>query len=84
MTKAQKWTYDDCKIEAEYIASVNALSPGAAFNNDPKCFARYCNMQANQMRHSGFHLMALDILQYRDIAEPNYRTNNPGDHPLFR
>jgi hypothetical protein len=72
--KAKLWTADEAAQELAYLATVNPVSPGAAFNDDPACFARYANMQANHMLASGFPIMAHDATQYRDIASPEYRT----------
>lgn len=70
----RKWSYDECKAEFEYIRSVNGRSPGREFNYDPKCFAEYCNMQANTIRHAGFRLIAADVANTRDVANPTYRS----------
>jgi len=67
-------TYEDWKEEHRFIESVNPRAPGVSFNHDPECFARYCNMQANCADVDGFHLVAEDIRQARDIADPEFRT----------
>jgi hypothetical protein len=72
--KAKLWTADEAAQELAYLATINPVSPGAAFSRDPACFARYANMQVNQMLASGFPLMAHGAAQYRDIASPKYRT----------
>ena len=45
-------TLDEVKLEIEYILSVNPRSPGANFNHDPACFARYCKMQERRILKS--------------------------------
>lgn len=47
--------------ELGYIRSVSIRAPGAAFNHDPDCFARYCDMQANSARGEGFRDVANEI-----------------------
>lgn len=66
-------TYEDAKAEAAYIAAVDPRNPGRTFNYLPSVFARYCNMQANTIARAGFPLVAHDILQARDIADPDFR-----------
>ncbi len=62
--------------EADYIHSVNPKNPGINFNNNPACFARYCNMQANEALKDGFVLISQEILQCRDIAVPTFRSQS--------
>jgi hypothetical protein len=45
-------TLDEVKLEIEYIQSINPRSPGANFNHDPACFARYCKMQERRILES--------------------------------
>jgi len=71
-----KWTFDQCKTEQAFILKTNPVKPGAAFSYSRKTYARYCNMQANYIRFSGFPLIAVDILQARDIADPDYRLDH--------
>lgn len=66
-------TRQEAIAERDYIASVNPRAPGATFNHCPKVFANYCNMQANAARHA-CHLAAMDMLQARDIARPDFRS----------
>ena len=67
-------TYEEWKSEAAYIASVDSRNPGSNFNHDPAVFAQYCNMQANLVARAGWPLIAHDILQYRDTAQPDFRS----------
>jgi hypothetical protein len=66
-------TYEECITERNYILSINPVNPGETFNNDPQCFANYCNMQADIIGQR-FPLMAHEIRQARDIAEPGFRS----------
>lgn len=72
--KAILWNAAQCDSELAFIRSIDPHNPGTAFNHDPLCFARYCNMQANHAYASGFPLTAHDVLQCRDIANPNFRS----------
>ena len=47
--------------ESDYIHGIDPKSPGADFNNDPACFARYCAMQANDMERRGFLQIAKEL-----------------------
>ena len=72
---AKRWTIEECRNESAYIATINPKFPGRSFNDDPNCFARYCNTQANHVAASGFTLIAHDITQARDIAWPTFRSD---------
>ena len=63
-------TLQEAYTEAEYIRSVNPINPGDSFNNDPECFATYCDMQANSMLALGMVKWAhvKDVRDARDIA----------------
>jgi hypothetical protein len=74
--------YETSKAECKYIASIDPHHPGGAFNNDPKCFANYVNMQANDAANSGWRINAMDMLQARDIAQPMFRSMHPENETL--
>ena len=59
--------------ELDYINSVQPTRPGAPFNRDRAVFARYCEMQA-RASEVDFPLIAQDIRQARDIADPAFRS----------
>jgi len=63
-------TLEDARLEAAYIQSINPRSPGKTFNDDPKCFASYCDMQANTMIALGMVTWAevKDVRDARDIS----------------
>jgi len=66
---------ESAREELRYIQQVDPLNPGRHFNDDPKCFARYCNMQANTIEDAGWPLIAHDVRQARDIAHPTFRSD---------
>ena len=68
-TQCPQWSFDEAKVELEYIQSVNPVSPGENFNHDPNCFATYCRMQERQIYQSGFPLLTMDVENCRLIAE---------------
>lgn len=39
------------KLELTFIEGIDPEQPGSAFNNDPKCFRSYCEMQMNSARN---------------------------------
>jgi hypothetical protein len=47
--------------ETNYIKSVSPRRPGANFNHDPSCFARYAEMQAKQIEQDGWKFFANEI-----------------------
>ena len=69
----KQWTYETALAERNYIMSVDPKNPDRTFNHDPECFANYCNMQGNDIAKH-WPLIGHDILQARDIACPDYRT----------
>jgi MoaA/NifB/PqqE/SkfB family radical SAM enzyme len=60
-------TLDEIKLEIEYLLSINPRSPGANFNHDPDCFARYCKMQERRILESVRQRMNND--EYELIAK---------------
>lgn len=62
MGKQRPMTGDDAQDEAEFILTIDPKCPGMSFSFDPACFARYCEMQANHARESGWP-------EYADIIE---------------
>jgi len=59
---------DIFESELTYLKTINPKKPGDDFNNNPDCFARYCDMQAKQCFKIGAHLTGEEIIQIRDIA----------------
>lgn len=58
--------------ERQYILSVDPKNPGKAFNDDPACFAGYCQMQLNsfmQWDNGSFSWYYKDIQDAIDIAK---------------
>jgi hypothetical protein len=53
---SSRWTE-----ELGYVRSVSIHRPGASFNFDPECFARYCDMQANSARADGEREIANEL-----------------------
>ena len=80
----QKWNLAQAQDELIYIKSINPVAPPSEHNCDRATFAEYCNMQANSLAVAGFHLIALEITQARDIAKPNYRSSKRNEgHETF-
>lgn len=67
-------TYEQAMQELNYVRGVDPRAVGANFNYDPRCFARYCNSMANAIDRAGFHLVAEDVRQARDVANPEFRS----------
>lgn len=64
-----KWTYEQCKAEADFIKSVNPLAPGDVFNNDRGLFVDYCALQIEKIKASSFPMVASDIIDAWGIAK---------------
>ncbi len=54
-------TWTEANEESAYIHSIDPKNPGKAFDDDHKCFASYCQMQANSAMRSGHKYQALEM-----------------------
>ncbi len=61
MGKERPMTWTEANEESAYILSIDPKNPGKVFNDDPKCFASYCQMQANHAMRSGHQYQALGM-----------------------
>lgn len=71
MKQKQFSTHEAREEERQYIKFVNPLKPGKTFNNDPACFARYCEMQLKAFKefdNGSFDWFYKDIQDAIDIA----------------
>jgi hypothetical protein len=64
---AREISYDDAKAEQAFVASVCPAHPGRKFNDDPACFARYCDLQQARIEPR-YHQIACDIRHTAKIA----------------
>ena len=67
--------YEAVKNELDYLQSIDPNAPGKTFNHSSHTFAQYANMQANHFLYSGHRISAMDALQVRDIAKPDFRSH---------
>lgn len=66
-------TYEDWLKELDFIKGINATYPPKEFDYNRALFAEYCNLQANSALFENHRQIAMEIIQYRDIAQPDYR-----------
>ena len=60
-TRQPQWSFEEVKIELDYIKGIDPLFPGENFNHDPSCFLTYCRMQERQIYQSGFPWLSKDV-----------------------
>ncbi len=68
-------TWTEANEESAYIQGIDPKNPGKAFNNDPKCFASYCRMQAKHAMRSGHKYQAMEMASVHGQVKPNTRAD---------
>jgi len=51
--QSNRWR-EECSYIAKQLELVIAGNTDIAFNNDPECFKRYCEMQRDSAKRAGF------------------------------